>query len=76
MSKWTSYGKNYRLDVHVYPADAILLADGFFFFFFFGSCCWLEKREKKFRFLIPKIPKLPELHGRSREKKVFSAYFP
>jgi hypothetical protein len=46
----------------------------FFFSFFFGSCCLLEKKGKKmFDFRFP-IPKIPELCGRSREKKkVFSA---
>jgi hypothetical protein len=45
------------------------------FFSFFHSCCRLEKKRKiGFRFLIPKIHKLPELRGQIREKKkVFSA---
>jgi hypothetical protein len=47
------------------------------FFFFFWLLLLAGKEGKKyfnFRFSIPKIPKFPELRGRSREKKkVFSA---
>jgi hypothetical protein len=71
--------------VRIYPADAVLPEDRFL-----TSADAKKKKAWKerdyfqfsifnFRISILKIPKIPELlglRGRSRKKKVFSAYFP
>jgi hypothetical protein len=69
--------------VRIYPTDAVLPADADarekktkqkkIIYFWQLLHAW-RKKKFGFRFSIPKIPEIPEIRGRSREKKkVFSA---
>jgi hypothetical protein len=56
--------------VRVYPVDAVLPID---------ACCWLEKRQNKFRFPVfnPQAPQAPRaLRAKLREEEGFSGLVP